>query len=538
MNPISAKYIKSILLLLSIFIAQNMYADVYNSIKSYSRAMMAFDALYIDTVNMDKLNEVAIKAVLKELDPHSTYLDAEEVASMQENLGGNFEGIGVRYQMEQDTLLVINTVSGGPSEKAGILAGDRIIMVGDSTIAGMKYPTKEIQRRLRGPQGSKVRLGVLRQGEKKMLWFNLKRDKIPVNSIDASYMAAPGVGYIKLSRFALTTAKEVESAIETLRGKGMKDIIIDLQNNGGGYLNAAAELAEQFLLDGELVVYTQGRAEGRRNYITRRNDNVFRGRLVILMDEQSASASEIFAGCMQDVDRGVIIGRRSFGKGLVQRPIDLPNGGMIRLTVAHYYTPSGRDIQKPYVKGDQKSYQHDLIDRLHKGELTSADSIHLPDSLLFHTRGGRKVYGGGGIMPDVFIPLDTTKLSQAHRAVIAKGTMNTFTLNYFKANQTKLKKKMPSLDDFISQKFEISDDMVKDFIALAQKDNVASDSLETLRTNQMFKMHLKAYLANDLYENGAFTRIMNQTNEAFLKALDVLAEENKYRNILENTEKK
>lgn len=538
MNPISAKYIKSILLLLSIFIAQNMYADVYNSIKSYSRAMMAFDALYIDTVNMDKLNEVAIKAVLKELDPHSTYLDAEEVASMQENLGGNFEGIGVRYQMEQDTLLVINTVSGGPSEKAGILAGDRIIMVGDSTIAGMKYPTKEIQRRLRGPQGSKVRLGVLRQGEKKMLWFNLKRDKIPVNSIDASYMAAPGIGYIKLSRFALTTAKEVESAIETLHGKGMKDIIIDLQNNGGGYLNAAAELAEQFLLDGELVVYTQGRAEGRRNYITRRNDNVFRGRLVILMDEQSASASEIFAGCMQDVDRGVIIGRRSFGKGLVQRPIDLPNGGMIRLTVAHYYTPSGRDIQKPYVKGDQKSYQHDLIDRLHKGELTSADSIHLPDSLLFHTRGGRKVYGGGGIMPDVFIPLDTTKLSQAHRAVIAKGTMNTFTLNYFKANQAKLKKKMPSLDDFISQKFEISDDMVKDFIALAQKDNVASDSLETLRTNQMFKMHLKAYLANDLYENGAFTRIMNQTNEAFLKALDVLAEENKYRNILENTEKK
>lgn len=538
MNPISAKYIKSILLLLSIFIAQNMYADVYNSIKSYSRAMMAFDALYIDTVNMDKLNEVAIKAVLKELDPHSTYLDAEEVASMQENLGGNFEGIGVRYQMEQDTLLVINTVSGGPSEKAGILAGDRIIMVGDSTIAGMKYPTKEIQRRLRGPRGSKVRLGVLRQGEKKMLWFDLKRDKIPVNSIDASYMAAPGVGYIKLSRFALTTAKEVESAIETLRGKGMKDIIIDLQNNGGGYLNAAAELAEQFLLDGELVVYTQGRAEGRRNYITRRNDNVFRGRLVILMDEQSASASEIFAGCMQDVDRGVIIGRRSFGKGLVQRPIDLPNGGMIRLTVAHYYTPSGRDIQKPYVKGDQKSYQHDLIDRLHKGELTSADSIHLPDSLLFHTRGGRKVYGGGGIMPDVFIPLDTTKLSQAHRAVIAKGTMNTFTLNYFKANQAKLKKKMPSLDDFISQKFEISDDMVKDFIALAQKDNVASDSLETLRTNQMFKMHLKAYLANDLYENGAFTRIMNQTNEAFLKALDVLAEENKYRNILENTEKK
>lgn len=498
--------------------------------------MMAFDALYVDTVDMDKLNEVAIKAVLKELDPHSTYLDAEEVASMQENLGGNFEGIGVRYQMENDTLLVINTVSGGPSEKAGILAGDRIIMVGDSTIAGMKYQTKEIQRRLRGPRGSKVRLGVLRQGEKRMLWFDLKRDKIPVNSIDASYMAAPGIGYIKLSRFALTTAKEVENVIEILRGHGMKDIIIDLQDNGGGYLNAAVELAEQFLLDGELVVYTQGRAEGRRNYITRSNDNVFRGRLVIIIDEQSASASEIFAGCMQDVDRGVIVGRRSFGKGLVQRPIELPNGGMIRLTVAHYYTPSGRDIQKPYIKGDQKSYQHDIIDRLHRGELTSADSIHLPDSLLFHTRGGRKVYGGGGIMPDVFFPLDTTKLSQAHRAIVAKGTMNTFTLNYFKANHAKLKKKMPTLDDFISQKYEITDDMISDFIIQAKKDSVQSDSLETLFTNQMFKLHLKAYLANDLYENGAFTRIMNQTNEAFLKAIDVLAEENKYRKILVNAE--
>lgn len=536
MNRILVKYFKSSFLLLGIFIAQNTYADVYNSIKTYSRAMMAFDALYVDTVNMDKLNEVAIKAVLKELDPHSTYLDAEEVSAMQENLGGNFEGIGVRYQMENDTLLVINTVSGGPSEKAGILAGDRIIMVGDSTIAGMKYPTKEIQRRLRGPQGSKVRLGVLRSGEKKMLWFDLKRDKIPVNSIDAFYMAAPGIGYIKLSRFALTTAKEVEDAIESLRNQGMKDIIIDLQDNGGGYLNAAAELAEQFLLDGELVVYTKGRTEGRRNYITRWNKNVFRGRLVIIIDEQSASASEIFAGCMQDVDRGVIVGRRSFGKGLVQRPIELPNGGMIRLTVAHYYTPSGRDIQKPYVKGDQKSYQHDIIDRLHRGELTSADSIHLPDSLLFHTRGGRKVYGGGGIMPDVFIPLDTTKLSNAHRAVIAKGTMNTFTLNYFKANQAKLKKKMPTLDDFISQKFEITENMVKDFIVQAKKDSVQNDSLETLLTNQIFKLHLKAYLANDLYENGAFTRIMNQTNNAFIKALEILAEENKYRSILEKNE--
>lgn len=534
MNLSLVKYQKRLLLSLLVgILTLTCHADVYNSIKSYSRAMMAFDALYVDTINMDKLNEVAIKAVLKELDPHSTYLDAEEVAAMQENLGGNFEGIGVRYQMENDTLLVINAVTGGPSEKAGILAGDRIIMVGNSTIAGMKYETKEIQRRLRGPKGSKVNLGVLRQGERSLLWFNVTRDNIPVYSIDASYMAAPGVGYIKLSRFALTTANEVELAMETLQKQGMKDLIIDLQDNGGGYLNAAAELAELFLLDGELVVYTQGRAEGRRNYITRWGRNAFRGRLVVIMNEQSASASEIFAGCMQDVDRGVIVGRRSFGKGLVQRPIDLPNGGMIRLTVAHYYTPSGRDIQKPYVKGDQKKYQHDLIDRLHNGELTSADSIHLPDSLLFHTRGGRPVYGGGGIMPDVFVPLDTTKLSKAHSAVIAKGTINTYTLNYFKANQAKLKKAMPTLDDFIAQRYEVNDEMINGLIEQAKKDSVKNDSLETLLTNDLFRMHLKAYLANDLYENGAFTRIMNQSNEAFLKALGVLSEDNRYKNILE-----
>lgn len=534
MNPTSVKkYLRLLLVLLSSAMTLSAHADVYSSIKTYSRAMMAFDALYVDTVNLDKLNEVAIKAVLKELDPHSTYLDAEEVAAMQENLGGNFEGIGVRYQMENDTLLVINTVTGGPSEKAGIMAGDRIIMVGDSTIAGMKYPTKEIQRRLRGPRGSKVNIGVQRSGEKKLLWFTLTRDNIPVYSIDASYMAAPGVGYIKLSRFAQTTADEVEKAIEDFKKEGLKDLIIDLQDNGGGYLNAAVELAELFLLDGELVVYTDGRTEGRRNYVTRRGRNAFRGRLIVIMDEQSASASEIFAGCMQDVDRGVIVGRRSFGKGLVQRPIDLPNGGMIRLTVAHYYTPSGRDIQKPYTKGDQKNYQHDLLNRLRNGELTSADSIHLPDSLLFHTRGGRPVYGGGGIMPDVFVPLDTTKLSEAHRAVIAKGSLNTFTLNYFKSHQAKLKKKMPTLDDFISQKFEVSDEMVQGLIEQARKDSVKSDSLETLMTNDIFRMHLKAYLANDLYENGAFTRVMNQTNEAFLKALGIFAEENKYRNILE-----
>jgi len=523
-----------IILLAVVCCCTSAKADLYNSIKAFNQLMLNLENRYVDTVNIDALTEVGIKAILKELDPHSTYLTPKEVQEMNEGLGGSFEGIGVRYQMENDTLLVINTVSGGPSEKVGILAGDRIIMVGDSSIAGQKFQTAEIQRRLRGPKGSTVRLGINRQGETELLWFNVKRDKIPVYSVDASYMATPSVGYIRVSRFGQTTPQEVANAIDKLADQGMKDLIIDLQDNGGGYLSAAVELANLFLSPHQLVVYTNGREQGRKEYLTRYFTGYFQGRLAVLIDEQSASASEIFAGCMQDLDRGVIIGRRSFGKGLVQSPVMLANGGMVRLTVAHYYTPSGRCIQKPFDKGDKKSYDEDLLRRLQHGELASADSIHFADSLRFFTRNGRTVYGGGGILPDIFVPLDTTKITKAHRAVMAKGSMNKYIVKYFRENQQRLHKKYPTVEKFMDETngFELTDDVVLGVIEQARQDSAQCDSLETLLNNELFRLQITAYIANDLYESGAYSRIMNRTSNFYLEGLKVLADERRYVELL------
>lgn len=534
MNRIKSYIILGIILLMSGSVFRTK-ADIYQDAQTFSRLLLALDALYVDTVNTQELTETALKAMLKELDPHSTYLNEEEAKSMTESLGGNFEGIGVTYQMENDTLLVINTVQGGPSEKVGIMAGDRIVMVNDSTIAGMKYSTREIQRRLRGPKGTHVDIGVMRMGEKEMIWFDIERDKIPIYSIDASYMATPEVGYVKVSRFAQTTGEELANAIDQLTEQGMKDIIIDLQGNGGGLVSSAVEMAELFLPGGEMVVYTEGRTDVRRNYKTHSSRKVFKGRVVVLMDEVSASAAEIFAGCMQDLDRGLIVGRRSYGKGLVQRPIVLPNNGLVRLTVAHYFTPSGRCIQKPFTKGDKKSYEEDILNRLNAGELFSSDSIHFNDSLRYLTRAGRVVYGGGGIMPDFFVPLDTMQTSRAHRAVVAKGTLNRFVINYFKQNQAKLKKQYPKLEDFLSGKFEVSDEMVTALIEQARKDSVKNDSLESLLTNEVFRLQIKATLANDLYGTGAYARIMNQIIPAYREALALLSDERRYLKLITPT---
>lgn len=532
MNRIEQLIIISCLVL----VAATAKADIYNSMKTFNSALLCLDSRYVDTVNIDALTETAIKAMLKELDPHSTYLSSKEVEQMNEGLGGSFEGIGVRYQMENDTLLVINTVSGGPSEKVGILAGDRIIMVGDSTIAGQKYDTNEIQRRLRGPKGSVVNLGVMRQGERELLWFKVERDKIPVYSIDASYMAAPGVGYIRLSRFAQTTPEEFDKAMGKLDEQGMKHLILDLQDNGGGYLNSAVELADFFLPSSELVVYTEGRSDGKRNYLTRHLFDHFKGRVVVLINEQSASASEILAGCLQDLDRGVIVGRRSFGKGLVQSPVRLPNGGMIRLTISHYYTPSGRCIQKPYTKGDQKSYNEDLLNRLKQGELQSADSIDFADSLKCYTRNGRVVYGGGGIMPDIFVPLDTISYTKPHRAVNAKGSLNRFVVQYFKTHQQELHQQYPSIEDFLDEAsgFKVTDEMVGAIIEQARSDSAQSNELDSLYTNELFRSQVAAYLANDLYEQGAYSRIMNHTSDVFNAGLAIINDEHRYNQLLKS----
>lgn len=510
-------------------------ADIYSASSSLTGALVSIQRNYVDTVDLDLLSEAAIRAMLQKLDPHSTYLTPKEVNEMNENLGGEFEGIGVRYQMEQDTLLVISTVAGGPSEKVGILPGDRIVMVGDSSIAGQHYSTEQIQRRLRGPKGSVVQLGVMRQAEPQMLWFKVERAKIPVISVDAAYMLTPQIGYIRVIRFAQTTPQEMRQALEGLQKRGMERLIIDLQDNGGGYLNSAIDLSNMFLPESEMVVYTEGRRVGRQDYITRRFSHWFRGPLVVLINEQSASASEIFAGCVQDLDRGVIVGRRSFGKGLVQRPVPLPNGGLMRLTTSHYFTPSGRCIQKPYTKGDQQSYQRELIDRSNHGELFSADSIHFADSLRHFTRAGRTVFGGGGIMPDVFVPVDTTLYTRAHRAVVARGSINRFVLQYFRDHQAELHAHYPTIDDFLHPQhgFQVDSTLIDGVLLQARQDSVQCDTLESLCHNDYFRLNILAYIANDLYEDGAMVRIFNRSSNILQKALAIITDDEEYRRHLQ-----
>ena len=504
------------------------------ALRKLNLAEYAISQLYVDSVNENSLVEEAIIKMLSQLDPHSTYNNAEEVKEMNEPLQGNFDGIGVQFQMMEDTLLVIQPVSGGPSEKVGILAGDRIIAVNDTTIAGVKLSTEEIMKRLRGPKGTMVDLTVLRRDVKDLLHFAVKRDKIPLFSLDASYMIEPGIGYIKVSRFALNTGKEFLEAMQKLQAKGMVDLILDLQGNGGGYLNAAIDLANEFLGEKELIVYTQGRAEKRSNFYAKGNGHFKEGRLVILVDEYSASASEIVTGAMQDWDRAVVVGRRSFGKGLVQRPIDLPDGSMIRLTVARYYTPSGRCIQKPYTKSakgdgkavevDYEEYRSDLIARYNNGELMHADSIHFPDSLKYTTqRLKRTVYGGGGIMPDYFVPIDTVSYTKLHRNLAAKGVINKTASMYIDGHRKDLNRKYKDFDQY-NAAFQIGKDVETILKQEAEKAKVELTEEEYQKSWPLISTQLKALMARDLWDMSEYYQVMNTTNESVIEALKVLNE--------------
>lgn len=491
-------------------------------------AEFAISRLYVDTVNESRLVEHAITCMLEQLDPHSTYNNPEEVKAMNEPLQGNFEGIGIQFQMIEDTLLVIQPVSGGPSEKVGILAGDRITVVNDTAIAGVKMSTEDIMKRLRGPKGSKVDLTIVRRGVAGPLLFTVKRDKIPIHSLDASYMIQPRTGYIRINRFGATTADEFAAALKELQKQGMDDLILDLQGNGGGYLNAAIDLANEFLAQKDLIVYTQGRSEKQSNFYAKGNGHFRQGRLVVLVDEYSASASEIVTGAIQDHDRGVVVGRRTFGKGLVQRPIDLPDGSMIRLTIARYYTPSGRCIQKPYESKEGEDmldkYHSDLMNRLKHGELMHADSIHFPDSLKYQTlRLGRTVYGGGGIMPDFFVPIDTTQYTDYHRQLVAKGVIIRSTTGYIEKHRAELKKKYRNFDAF-DRKFEIDDAFMADVLALADKEKVKFDQAQYDRSLPLIRTQLKALIARDLWDMNEYFEVMNRSNESVQQALRVLNE--------------
>ena len=494
-------------------------------LRKLSIAELSVTNLYVDSVDENKLVEDAIRGMLEKLDPHSTYSTPKEVKQMNEPLQGNFEGIGVQFNMVEDTLLVIQPVTNGPSEKAGILAGDRIVSVNDTAIAGVKMAKEEIMRRLRGPKGTHVSLGIVRRDIVDTLRFDIVRDKIPVHSIDATYMLQPNVGYIRIGNFGATTHDEFCESMKTLLKQGMKTLVLDLQGNGGGYLQAAVKIANEFLQADDMVVYTKGRRTPSMEYKAEGNGLFTQGKVIVLVDSYTASAAEIVSGAIQDHDRGIIVGRRTFGKGLVQRPIDLPDGSMIRLTIAHYYTPSGRCIQKPYEKGHIKDYAEDMLVRLKSGELMSADSVHFADSLKFYTlKKHRVVYGGGGIMPDEFVPLDTTKFTRFHRNLAAKNIIITSNLRFVDSHRKELQKEYKSFDSF-RKRFEVPQSLIDAIMAEGEKQKVKpKDDEELQQTMPYLRLQLKALIARDLWDMSEYFAIINEENQTVKMALEVIGQ--------------
>jgi carboxyl-terminal processing protease len=485
-------------------------------------AEFAINNLYVDSVDEKKLVEDGIRGMISKLDPHSSYSTPKEVKAMNEPLAGNFEGIGVQFNMMEDTLLVIQPVSKGPSEKVGIQAGDRIVTVNDTAIAGVKMAREEIMRRLRGPKGTTVVLGVVRRGIKDRLTFKVVRDKIPVKSIDAAYMIRPDIGYVRIGNFGATTYDEFMAAIKKLKGEGMARLVLDLQENGGGYLQAAVAVANEFLGENDLIVYTQGRSTPRTEYKAKGNGQLQDCPVVVLVDEYTASAAEIVTGAIQDQDRGMVVGRRSFGKGLVQRPIDLPDGSMIRLTVAHYYTPAGRCIQKPYVKGETKDYAMDVANRLKHGELMNADSIHFADSLKCYTlRKHRVVYGGGGIMPDYFVPLDTTRFTKFHRELAAKSVIVSSNLRYVDEHRKQLKRQYASFEAF-KQSYEVPQSLIDTILKEGEKKNIKpKDDKELEQTLPQLRLQMKALVARDLWDMDEYYAVMNEQSPIVTKGVAI-----------------
>jgi len=505
------------------------HAQTINQAQKLGMAERAVEMLYVDTVNADRLVEDAIKGMLEGLDPHSQYSSPEETRELNEPLEGNFSGIGITFNMNQDTLYVIQTVSGGPSERVGIHAGDRIIAVNDTSIAGVKMKNKDIMKRLRGPKGTEVNITVLRrEGDTSdTIPFKITRADIPIYSVDAAYIVEPGIGYIRLNKFAAETAKEFTKALKDLKKQGMKDLILDLVDNGGGYLNAAVNILGELLPPGTLAVYTEGMRSPRTDLCTPTISKPLLpdGRIVVMANQYSASASEITSGAIQDWDRGLIVGRRTYGKGLVQRPIPFPDGSMIRLTVAHYYTPTGRNIQKPYERGDQKKYAKDILDRFNNGELMHADSIKYIDSLRTETKiNHRPIYGGGGIYPDKFVPLDTTEFTKYYRNVVAKGVLNRYVIKYVDDHRKNIAKQYKN-DDVFASNFEVTPEMLKEMYDMATKDGVEYKAEEAEKSTPLFASIIKALVARDVYDNASYFKVYNRKDPIFKTALDLIKSE-------------
>lgn len=496
-------------------------------------AEYAIASLYVDSVSEDKLVEDAIKGMLENLDPHSSYTDAKETKELEEPLQGEFSGVGIQFNMNKDTLYVIQTIPGGPSERVGVLAGDRIIYVNDTTIAGVKMKNSDIQKRLRGKKGTQVTIKVKRTGVPELITFRITRDNIPLHSIDAQYMLDDHTGYLRISRFGAKTHEEMMDALKELKKKGMTQLIMDLSDNGGGYLNAAIDMCNEFLERGQLMVYTEGenapRSEANANGWGEYKDL----HMVVMVNQYSASAAEIFAGAMQDWDRAVVVGRRTFGKGLVQRPFKFDDGSMMRLTVARYYTPSGRCIQKPYSRGDKKAYEKELLDRANVGEYYSLDSIQFNDSLRYTTRlNGRTIYGGGGVMPDVYVPVDTSEYSTYYRDLTAKGIINQYAISYVDKNRKSLSKQYKTVKD-LDHGFTVTDAMMRDFIALGEKDSVKYDEEKYRTSEALLKDIIKGLIARDVYgDASAYSVVLNHRNRDLQAAIEVLNDRERYNRLL------
>ncbi len=489
------------------------------SAEKFTALLYHLEQNYVDSVNVEDLVENAIVKMLADLDPHSTYIPAEEVQRANETLEGNFEGIGIQFNILRDTITVISPIAGGPSEKLGIQAGDKIISVEGEIVAGVGITNNDVASRLRGAKDTKVSVAIQRRGAKELLDFNITRDKIPIYSMDAAYMVNENIGYIKLNRFAKTTMSEFNEALAKLKKQGMKDLILDLQGNGGGLLDASVQLSDQFLNQNELIVYTEGKNFPRRENRATSRGEFKEGRLVILIDDGSASASEIVSGAIQDHDRGLIIGRRSFGKGLVQRPIQLPDGSVVRLTTQKYYTPAGRSIQKPYDEGVQ-AYYREKFDRYEKGELWSLDSLYMPDSLKYLTDRNRVVYGGGGIIPDIFVPVDTAYNAKLNSDLIRKGTMNNFAITYSNKYRKKILKEYPTVESYIAD-FDIQP-AVEAMKEYAANEDITWDDEGYEKAKVMIDARLKALIARNLWDFSAYYQVFNPYWKTFQTAVDAL----------------
>lgn len=523
MKFIAASILAFFLVLVSL--GQEVQPDFKSASEKLTALFYHLENSYVDTFDTDMLVDDAIKTVLLDLDPHSVYIPAEDVQKANEGLEGNFEGIGIQFNILHDTITVVSPISGGPSEKLGIMAGDKIVSIEGENVAGTGITNQDVTTKLRGDKGTKVNVGIMRRGVDGALDFEIIRDEIPIYSLDAAYMATDKVGYIKLNRFSRTTMEEFSKALTELKAEGMEDLILDLQGNGGGLLQTSIDLADQFLKTNELIVYTEGRSYPRREAKATQAGGFEDGRLVVLIDEGSASASEIVSGAIQDWDRGLIVGRRSFGKGLVQRPIPLPDGSIVRLTTQKYYTPSGRCIQKPYDNGAE-AYYLEKYDRYNNGELWSLDSIQFPDSLKYFTNKKRVVYGGGGITPDVFVALDTTQSSKLNSDLIRKGIMNSFAITYTNRNRKKLLKTYQDVGAF-KDGFEI-DEVIPEFKEYAENesDEIKWTDDQYAISEEMIKGRLKALIARNLWDYSAYFEVFNPMWPTYQAALEILEKDN------------